>query len=125
VQKNISGNRTSKFIEKKQLIRLKIKSMRAGVWFRVLSRIDRVLVDLTIRLVQNIRSPLLANRILSVVEKLECLMESKFARTIRQVGFQLTCKISLLAQKWGNKVAKDWAEDEKFATYLTVIRFNV
>jgi hypothetical protein len=38
----------SGFLEKAQLLKLKLKAMRSGVWFRALSRIDRVLVDLTI-----------------------------------------------------------------------------
>ena len=106
------------------MLKLKLRAMRAGVWFRALPRIDRVLVDLTIRVAQCIRSPSLASSILSVARKVEDLLESRFARAVREIGFSLTCKVSLLAQKWGNKAAKEWAGDEGFARYLAVMRLN-
>ena len=115
---------TSKFVGKDQLLKLKLKAMRAGVWFRALPRIDRVLVDLTIRVAQCIRSPSLASSILSVARKVEELLESRFARAVREIGFSLTLKLSSLAQKWGNKAAGSWAGDEDFAKYLAVMKLN-
>ena len=114
----------SKFMGKEQLLKLKRKALRAGVWFRALPRIDRVLVDLTIRVAQCIRSPSLVNSILSVARKIEDLLESRFARAVREFGFSLAWRLSLLAQKWGNKAARSWAGDEGFATYLAVMRLN-
>ena len=114
----------SKFIGKEQLQKLRLSAMRAGVWFRALPRIDRVLVDLTIKVAQTIRSPFLASSILSVARKLEGLLESKFARAIREVGFPLASKLGMLARKWGNKAARSWAGDEAFARYLAVMKLN-
>ena len=114
----------SKFMGKEQLLKLKLKAIRAGVWFRALPRIDRVLVDLTIRVAQCVRSPALASSIMSVARKVEELLESRFARAVREIGFSLTCKVSLLAQKWGNSAAWAWAGDEGFARYLAVMRLN-
>ena len=114
----------SKFIGKGQLLRLKLKAVRAGVWFRALPRIDRVLVDLTIKVAQSIRSPFLASSILLVARKLEGLLESKFARAIREVGFPLACKLSMLAKEWGNRNAWAWTGDEAFARYLAVMNLN-
>ena len=98
--------------------------MRAGVWFRALPRIDRVLVDLTIKVARCVRSSILANRILSITGKLEALLDSKLARAIRDIGFPLAYKLSLLAQKWGNEEAKEWAEDASFAQYLAITEIN-
>jgi hypothetical protein len=114
----------SKVMGKEQLLKLKMKATRAGVWFKALPRIDRVLFDLTIRVTQRIRSPALAISILSVVRKVEDLLESRFARAVKEFGFSLTCRLSLLAQKWGNKAARSWAGDEGFATYLTIMKLN-
>lgn len=112
------------FMGREQLLKLKLKAMRAGVWFRALPRIDRVLIDLTIKVAQSVRSPLLANCVLSVTRKLEELFESKFARAVREIGFSLSCRLSLLAQKWGNKSAKTWVSDVGFARYLAVMKLN-
>jgi hypothetical protein len=118
-------NSTFSFLDKTQLIKLKLKAMRSGVWFRALTRIDRVLFDLTIKVARCIRSSsILANRILSITGKLEALLESKLARAIRDIGFPLACKLSLLAQKWDNEGAQEWATDAGFAQYLAIIKLN-
>ena len=116
--------KTSSFINKNQLIKLRSKAKRAGVWFRALPRIDRVLVDLTIRVAQTIRSVSLAKCILSVTRKLEGLLESKLARAMREIGFPLACKLSLFAQKWGNRDAQEWTKDMGFVRYLAVMKLN-
>ena len=94
--------------------------MRAGVWFKALPRIDRVLVDLTIKVVDNIRSVSLAKCIFAVVGKLEGLLESSVLKSLRLIGRPLAEKISLTAQKWGNASAKNWATDRSFAFFLAV-----
>jgi hypothetical protein len=118
------NNSTSNFLDKAQLIKLKLKAMRSGVWFRTLQRIDRVLIDLTISITNSIRSTLLAKRILSITGKLEGHIGSKLARATREIGFPQACKISLLAQRWGNKRAQEWAADKWFARYLAMMRIN-
>ena len=112
------------FLDRTQLIKVKLKAMRAGVWFRALPRIDRVLIDLTIRVADSVRSASLAKCILSVTRKLEGLLESKIARAMREIGFPLACKLSLFAQKWGNIDARDWAKDMGFVRYLAVMKLN-
>jgi hypothetical protein len=114
----------SGFLEKAQLMKLKLKAMRAGVWFRALPRIDRVLVDLTIKVAGNVRSFTLASSILSVLRKLESVMESKFLRAIRENGFPIARKLSLIAHGWGNSSAKNWESDEGFARYLAAMSIN-
>ena len=115
---------SEKSVDRAQLVRMKLRAIRAGVWFRALPRIDRALIDLTIEVAHNIRSTTLAISIISVARKLEALFESKLTRTIRDIGLSLTSKLSLIAQKWGNKAAKTWASDMNFARYLTVMNLN-
>ena len=114
----------SSFLNKAQLLKLKLKAIRAGVWFRALPRIDRVLVDLTIRVASSIRSATLAKNILAVTKKLELLLESRLLRAFRGVALQLAQKLSLLAQKWGNTFAKSWASDGAFVSFLAVMHIN-
>jgi hypothetical protein len=115
----------SSFLNKAQLLKLKLKAIRAGVWFRALRRIDRALVDLTIKVARcNVRSVALAKSILKVMEKLEGLLEGSLSRVIREVGFPLAKKLSSLAQKWGNHSAKEWQSDSLFASFLAVLSIN-
>lgn len=83
-----------------------------------------MLVDLTIQVIDNIRSPLLAESIIAVVGKLEPLLESKFLGLSRTIGRSLAKERSLLAQKWGNAAAKSWLTDNNFAVYLAVMHAN-
>ena len=115
---------SSSFLNRTQLIKLKHRAMRAGVWYKALPRIDRVLVDLTIKVAENIRSISLAKSICTVVGKLEGLLESSVLKSLRLVGSQLAEKISTLAQKWGNALAKGWATDSAFAFFLAVMHTN-
>ena len=115
---------SSSFLNKTQLIKLKFKAMRAGVWFKALPRIDRVLVDLTIKVAENIRSITLAKSIFAVVGKLEGLLESSFLKSLRSIGRPLAEKLSAIAQKWGNATAKSWAVDSSFVFFLAVMHTN-
>jgi hypothetical protein len=117
-------NNISTLLNRTQLIKLRVKAIRAGVWFRALPRIDRVLVDLTIRVTENIRSTHLAKSIFAVVGKLEGLLESTMLKSLRMVGRPLAEKISLTAQKLGYTTAKTWATDDSFAFFLAVMHTN-
>ena len=117
-------NNTSSPLNRTQLVKLRIKAMRAGVWFKALPRIDRVLVDLTIKVTENIRSASLAKSIFAVVGKLEGLLESSVLKSLRLIGRPLAEKISLTAQKLGYTSAKNWATDSTFAFFLAVMHTN-
>jgi hypothetical protein len=120
----VMQNNTSTPLNRIQLMKLRIKAMRAGVWFRALPRIDRVLVDLTIKVTDNIRSAHLAKCIFAVVGKLEGLLESSVMKSLKLVGRSLAEKISSIAQKLGNSSAKSWVDDSSFAFFLAVMHTN-
>jgi len=112
------------FLNKKQLINLKTKAMRSGAWFKALKRIDRVLFDLTIRVVDTIRSAKLAKSIAVLTKKLEDAKKNNFSSRLRTIGLPLTQKISFTAQKLGNASAGGWVFDSSFAVFLAVMCIN-
>ena len=122
--KTALSKKTFSCINKNQLIKLRSKAKRAGVWFRALPRIDRVLVDLTIRVASSIRSVTLAKNILAVTKKLEGLLESSLLRTFRGIALKLAQKLSAVAQNWGNTSAKRWVSDISFVKFLAVMHIN-
>jgi hypothetical protein len=122
--KTASQEVTSSFLDKTQLIKLKLKAMRSGAWFKALLRIDRALVDLTIKVAINIRSATLFRSLNKIKTKLEDFLESKIDCAVREIGFPMACKLSRIAQAWGNKSARPWAKDLKFAQYLAVTCLN-
>jgi hypothetical protein len=122
-KKHMQNNAPSP-LNRTQLIRLRIKAMRAGVWFKALPRIDRVLIDLTIKVAENIRSSYLAKSIFDVVGKLEGILESNVLKSLRLIGRPLAKKISIIGQSLGNASAKNWAGDSSFAFFLAIMQTN-
>ena len=107
-----------------EMIKIKARALRRGVWFRVLTRADRACVDLAIKVVERVRSRFLQKVLSSVLKKLEEALESQVRRLMREVGDNLAKKMSQVAQTWGNKSAVKWSEDIGFAQYLTITYMN-
>ncbi len=117
--------KASPFVEKVNLVKMRLRAMRSGVWYRALNRIDRVLVDLTIKVTKtSIKSRSLLTQLLSVTTKIEALLENKLSKTTREYGLPLANKLSKIAQNWGNKHAQNWSSDLDFARYLAVLKLN-
>ena len=94
------------------------------MWFKALPRIDRALVDLTIKVARSIRSTTLAKNLLSITRKLEGILESSLLRVFRGAALKLAQKLSLIAQKWGNNSAKSWNSDTSFIKFLAIMHIN-
>jgi hypothetical protein len=95
-------------------------ALRRGVWFRLLNRVERGIIDLTVRYVECIKSVVLAKVVTAIMEKLQSAMESVVDRLVRTVGLPLAQKISDIAVSWGNHLASMWANDLAFARFLVV-----
>lgn len=107
-----------------ELARIRVMAIRRGVWFKVLSRLERGLVDLSLKVTREIRSKILVRAICSIVKKLLEALESKVRLQMRLIGVPLAEKISQIAQKWGNKTAHEWASNLGFIQYLTLMKVN-
>jgi hypothetical protein len=101
-----------------RLAEAKKSALRRGVWFRSLSRIERGVIDLTVRYVDSIKSTKLAKVVTVIMEKLQSAMESKLDKLVRNVGLPLAKKISDIAVSWGNRLALKWAQDVAFGRFL-------
>ena len=107
-------------LTREALARLRLKALRRGVWFRNLKQSERKLLSLTIRVVERVRSFMLARLVSRIVGKLCEAMESRIFRFMRTEGRSLAERISKIAEAWGNRAAKFWANDRGFIQYLTV-----
>ena len=108
------------FISIEKLADAKKIALRRGVWFRSLSRVERGIIDLTVRYIDSIKSAKLAKVVTAIMEKLQLTMETLADKMVRTVGLPLARKISKLAVSWGNHLAKLWAEDRAFARFLVL-----
>jgi len=113
------------------LVRLRLKALRCGAWFSILNGDERRYVELVIRVVDGVRSPLvvkllapLIRRLLDAMVGIEAL-EGEVANRMKRVGRSLARKISLIALAWGNKSAVRWVDEPGFIQYLTIIDMNL
>lgn len=100
------------------LIVAKRAAMRRGIWFKALNRLERGIVDLTTKYVDNVKSTKLAKVLTAIVDKLVQASESIIDRMVRTIGLPLAQKICKIALSWGNTSASKWANDVVFAQYL-------
>ena len=63
---------------KQDLLKIRSRALRTRVWFSALSRVERAIVDLTIKCVEKIRSNVLAGTISVIVSKLLESLEEDF-----------------------------------------------
>ena len=100
------------------LVQARKLALRRGIWFKILNRIERGIIDLTAKYVDNIKSEKLAQVVGAIMDKLEFAVESIVDRLVRTVGVPLARKISDIALRWGNHLASIWAKDLRFARFL-------
>ncbi len=106
------------------LVSVRRLAMRRRVWFKVLSRMERAVVSLTIRCVDRIRSAKLAMIVKAIVDKLNEAVRSRVERLMGSVGSSLARAIAEIAVSWGNLEAVKWAIDRGFIRYVTVMEMN-
>ena len=111
-------------LKSRDLIMLRAKAFRRRVWFKTLSGMERGLINSVIKVVDKVRSTLLAKVLTSIVKKLLTALENRVTRMMREVGRPLAKKISLIAQSWGNKSAKEWMTNKGFIQFLAVTMMN-
>ena len=101
-----------------KLIEAKKLALKRRLWFRSLSRVERGIIDLTVRYVASIKSIKFANVVTAILSELQSAIETIVDKLVKKVGLSLARKISEIAVSWGNKLASKWAEDHDFARYL-------
>ena len=100
------------------LVSMRKVALRRRVWFGVLTRVERGVVDLTIRCVDKVRSGRLALAISRIVCKVLNASKSRFLERVDKVGYDLAERISKIAVGWGYTEASGWRQDLGFVRYL-------
>ena len=106
-----------------KLVNLRAKAIRRGIWFKVLSKTERACIGLTIKIVDRVRSHLLAKVLTSFIKKLLGAMKSRIVRAM-EIGCSVARKLSRIAMNWGNISATQWIMNSRFIKYLTIMHVN-
>lgn len=102
---------------------MKKRAIRKRVWFSVLDRVERGLLDLTMRWVDKVRSGRMTETVLRILLKLARAIEHGIGRVL-VVGSELALRVSVLAVGWGNSEAYSWRLDKTFWRALALGRSN-
>ena len=91
------------------ILELRRRALRRGVWFKVLDRAERAIMDLVPKCVDRPKSPRLIDAVARIIVKLKAVLASPIIKLRSQIGWPLAQKISQIAQNWGNKRAREWS----------------
>ena len=112
-------------LTREALANLRLKARRRGCWFRDLKQNERMLLDLTISVVDKVRSFMLAKIVSRLVSRLCDALESRICRLIRTEGRTLAKRLSEIGEALGNRSAKSWACDPGLMQFLVVSNLGV
>src|SRR6266704_3856657 len=104
-------------ITREVLIGIKTRGLRRRVWYWALDRMERGLVDLTIRWVDKVRSGRMTETLMRILEKLAQALETGMGRVLGR-GRVLALRASELAVEWGSGAAFYWRFEREFANAL-------
>lgn len=116
--------RTIHLTDRQYLSNIKVQALRAKILFKALSRMERAILNLTIRCVEQVRSPTLQNALSNIISKIMEALENRFLIKAEKIGREKAEKLGNQAQKWGNKTASNWKKDKTFIMYLGVDSLN-
>ena len=106
------------------LIKTRTRAVRQKVWFKALSRVERSILDLTIRCVEKVRSRILARIVTDILAKILKTLEPSFLEAAMRIGREIADEVCGIAEKWGNMHASRWKHDLSFACFLGVTVVN-
>lgn len=106
------------------LLKAKKKAYRRNVWYRALDRVERGILDLSCRVVDEVKSTKLASQIVKILAKLRDAYKSGFTKHLENHGMERARKVVEQATKLGCQRAREWLHDLNYIRYLTVIDYN-
>lgn len=106
------------------LIDIRRRAIRKGVWFGTLTSLQQGVVNLTIRCVIEIKSSLLARTLQSIYIILSNAIAQGYLRRFFAAGKDLAEHLSDAAYSWGNQSALMWRFDKAYIICLGMNRLS-
>ena len=103
---------------------VKGRALRKRVWYRVCNKLERGIMDLTIRCVDTVKSSKLALVLGRLVCKILKACRSRFVMRVARTGPGLAEARSRIAVSWGMEQAVGWKWDKGFIRCLGVNAVN-
>ena len=98
--------------------------MRKRVWYNSIDSLERGIVNLTISLIENIKSLTLFRVLKSILKKIKESSKSFFIRYHEKYGLAKAEKVVKLAVSYGCEYATTWLNYSSFSRLLTLNDMN-
>lgn len=115
---------SSAMFTKKFLSAVRCQALRKRVWFRALDAIERGILSLSARVIENVKSSVLYHQLASIVEKLGDACKSDLLRHFERFGMDRLRVIRSQALRFGYKEAGKMNLDLDFVKYLMFLDYN-
>jgi hypothetical protein len=115
---------TSSLTTRQDLAKIKSRAIRTRIWYKALSRIERGILDLTIRCVDEVRSNTLSRTITTIIGKILQCYEERFLAKAETAGRKIAQTICDTAARWGNPSCSSWKRDKHFLIFLGINALN-
>jgi len=99
------------------LARLRTRALRQQVWSRALDHLERGLVDLTMRWVDQVKSGRLRTVLMEILAKLVRALDNGMVKALER-GKRWAARSSDLAVRWGDTQSYRWRLEEAFQRFL-------
>jgi hypothetical protein len=109
---------------RQNLLKIKSRALRTRVWFRALSKVERAIMDLTIKCVDKVRSTVLTRTIATIVDKILRSLEEDFMTRAERVGSKIAEGVYAVGKRWRNETCSAWRSDKCFFRFLGVNALN-
>jgi len=98
-------------------------ALRRHVWWSALDDLERGILSVAARVIDNVKSTLLNVQIARILTKIKEASLGRLARQVRDFGWRRVREISLFATKYGSVLSWSWV-DAGFARYLAFMSLN-
>ncbi len=112
-------------LTRQRLAKVKTRALRQRIWFKTLSRLERGILDLTIRCVERVQSNVLSRTILEIVRKVLKRLKEGFVTRAERTGCGIAEKLCTLGESWGNSECAAWKLDKSYVRFLGVNALNM
>ena len=102
---------------------VRLAALRRRVWFRVLDRVERGIVDLTIVFVEKVQSQVLVKELVKILAKLRDASKSAFTRHVEGYGYMKLRLVVEQVRGFGSE-AVGWLMDFGYAEWFAVNDYN-
>ncbi len=99
------------------------RAFRGRVWYSALDSLERGILTLASRVVDEVRNTLLNVELVKIIAKLRDAAKSRFVRHVETFGIHRVREVRDQAYAWGDVAGGAWV-DMGFARYLAFLDFN-